>query len=114
MKYFLIAIAFCSSGYTALGCVAQWMSAPANGKLYWATIGFRGFAAISLVCCVFALFRPVPAAILSWVAALAYGVMSWHSNAPWVFHEQVWRFLLWTPIFLSLACALPNVHPDAS
>jgi hypothetical protein len=56
-----------------------------------------------LFCCFLALFRIGPAVTLAWIVAISYLVFSWRANPSWRFHEDILRFALGPPLFLSIA-----------
>ena len=99
MKTLMILLAFCSCGYIWLGCIGEAMSyAPPSG---WTPL--RVFTICVTVCCICAIFRIVPAVIAIWVTVLIYLVASWKLYAPWAFRECVERFVIWAPLFLTIA-----------
>lgn len=104
MRWLLIGLAFCGSAYTGLGCLAQgFASPPMSGPLDPTLVALRVFTLLSFLCCFGALFRIIPAVVVIWIAAVAYLAISWKFNAPWVFRDDILRFTLWTPFFLSIA-----------
>ena len=112
MKVLFIGLAFCSCAYTWLGCLAQWFAGPEmSGPLPPQIIAFRALAAVCSLCCFGAIFRVLPAAIVSWIAALIYLGISWKLNATWVFHDDLVRFTLWTPFLLTTAAIPPKTAP---
>lgn len=109
MKWLLIGLAFCSCAYTGLGCLAQgFASQPISGSLPLTMVALRAFTLCSLLCCFLALFRIVPAVVIIWISAITYLAISWRFNASWVFRDDVLRFTLWTPAFLSIAAVFAH------
>ncbi len=99
-------LAFCSCAYVWLGVVGQYLGMAQSESLPSAVIAFRVFACLLTVCCVFALASGFWAAIISWAGALGYLSISWKVNVDWVFRDDVIRFTLWVPLFLTVAAYL--------
>jgi hypothetical protein len=109
MRRLFIGLAFCSCAYTALACYMQGMAGQeTNGALPLFMVSFRLFAVSSFFCCLWGAFRIVPATIAIWIVTLIYLLTSWRLNAAWVFHEDLTRFTLWAPIFLTIAALVPK------
>ena len=102
MRILLIFLAFIACGYIWLGCIGEAMSyMPPSG---WTPLRFL---AISIsACCVWAIFRIIPAAITSWIAVIIFLAFSWRLYAGWVIRDCAERFVFWAPTFLTAAGSL--------
>jgi hypothetical protein len=103
MRGFFVFLAFCATAYTWLGCLAQWFAGPEAVLTSPENIASRTFATACTLCCLWSLFKILPAAIAAWIAAAVYLAVSWKLSADWVFKDAVEKFTLWTPIFLTTA-----------
>jgi hypothetical protein len=102
MKIVFIALALCSSIYVALGVLALDFLVGWTAQTYVSL----GLTVLFLASCLIATKRSIPAAIIGWTGAALYILFSWRTDASWVFHDNLERFALWTPAFLTLAaCA---------
>jgi hypothetical protein len=99
MRVAFIVLAICSLLYVGLGCLAINFVAGWIPQTFIALAVALCFLASSLL----ALRNINAALILSWAVSIAYILLSWRLDAHWVFHQNVERFALWTPIFLSIA-----------
>ena len=102
MRILLVLLAILACGNIWLGCIGEAMSyMPPSG---WTPLRFL---AISMsACCVWAIFKIMPAAIASWVAVLIFLAFSWRLYAGWVIRDCAERFVFWAPGFLTLAATL--------
>ena len=99
MRTFMTVLAFCSCGYTWLGCIGEAMSyAPPSG---WTPIRFLTISVTA--CCIWAIFRIISAAIAIWVITFIYLVVSYKLYAAWLFRDCIERFVPWAPLFLTIA-----------
>lgn len=99
MRVAFIVLAFCSSLYVGIGCLAIDFLIGWTPQTYIALAVSVCFIASSLLA-----IRNVNAAlVLSWGVSIVYIFLSWRMDAPWVFRQNIERFALWTPIFLSIA-----------
>lgn len=99
MQKLFIALAFCSTGYVALGFFAvEFVGGTGTQKSL--ALGLTVCFAAS---CLIATMSTVSAACLSWIAAAIYALLSWRTDAAWVFHGNLERFAFWTPLFLTIA-----------
>ena len=104
MKWISIGLAFCSCLYIGLGYyVGFGMSAPAAGRLPANRLAFGAFGVACGFCSLLALYRVVPAALLIWIAAIAYGIFDLRHSPSWMVQDHVFRFAVWPVLFLTLA-----------
>jgi hypothetical protein len=99
MRILFIVLAFCSTGYAALGWFAVEF---VGGTKFQASMAF-GLTVWFVAACLIAIRWKTSAAALAWIGAVIYSVLSWRTDASWVFRDNLERFAFWTPLFLTLA-----------
>ena len=104
MKRIAIGLAFCSCLFLGLSYfIGFGKSVNPSGPL---PLHIRAFVAFGIVCCiatVLALFRTVPAALLIWIAAIAFCLYDLRHSPSWMVQDDIFRFALWPVLFLTIA-----------
>ena len=104
MKRISIGLALCSCLYIGMAYyVGVGMSAPGPGPLPANMLAFGAFGIACGLCSLLALYRVVPAALLVWIAAIAYCIFDARHSPAWMVQDHVFRFAVWPVLFLTLA-----------
>ena len=102
MRILMVFLAFLACAYIWLGCIGEAMSYVPP----WGWTPLRFLAICMSICCFWAIFRIIPAAIASWIVVLIFLAFSWRLYAGWVIRDCAERFVFWAPAFLTIAGVL--------
>jgi hypothetical protein len=102
MKIVFITLALCGSIYVGIGVLALDFLVGWTAQTYVAL----GLTVVFLASCLVATKRGLLAVIIAWTGTVLYILFSWRTDASWVFHDNLERFALWAPTFLTIAACV--------